>query len=191
MSGSPGSSVLRPGPENRRHSVDLDHVVSHSDGCHVWGECTGFNPGPSHFSSHIWRQVSLCPLYRGGNRPNCGGWDLNEIRAQETGNHLIPRSKLSSEVFLDPRGCMTLTCSSFPSSFGPPLLSLWLTVTGPKAISPRETPIARRPERCVPHPRRKDGGQASPPSSHGLPWEAVPPMSSLQMAIKESFLKNL
>lgn len=104
VSGSPGSSVLRPGPENRRHSGDLDRGLSHSEDCHDWGECPGFNLCPSHFSQHIWRWVSLCPLYRGGNRPGCGGWGPKEIRAQETGNHLIPHPKLSSEVLLDPRG---------------------------------------------------------------------------------------
>lgn len=80
-----------------------------------------------------------------------------EIRAQETGNCLIPHSELSSEVLLDPRGCKTLTCSFSPSSFGSTLLHPWLTVTGPKAISPRETLplLARRPERCA--PPKKEG----------------------------------
>lgn len=80
---------------------------------------------------------------------------------------------------------MTLTCVSSPSSFGPPLLGPWLTVTGPKAISPRETPTPRRPEECA--PPKKEG---SPASSHRLPWEAAPPMSSLQMAIKGKLFKE-
>lgn len=87
---------------------------------------------------------------------------------------------------------MTLTCSSFPlSSSGLPYLGPRLIVTGPKAILAKGNPQPADPK-GVPHLRGKGGvgGWRFSPQVSWAPWEAVPPTSSLQTAIKSQLFED-